>query len=579
MLTATPVLGIKQGWKAQGSLLPSSTSPTPEPRLSEQDRDALSSLKALGKSSKMVLAFQNRGDYQWLATLKLFLAAFPDKHFVLANAMHAANAVNHTHYRDLVSLWRPGDGAPDFIIEGPFSLDKGGCQFKAAGGVPWVQVVCEPSWVYRPTNAWCPDHHSNSGGALMGMLQPPAVRMDTTLTALHEDPVSYSNPGGGRRGEFGVEGSTAFLWAPYGVHHRDLYLNRFFDRGRQTFLSEVADSLSVSGMGFAARGDEVGATPQTYNRPHLAAYVYSDCKPHRAAMFEALQRAAAAKEKAMRQMGDGRGPRRGMGVHALGPCSHNHDWRPGESVPARNRYFEHLTDYRFVIVMENTAELGYVTEKLGSALAAGAIPLYWGDPGAASKLFNPLAYIDAKGVLAAEQSDAVRTGVFTASDWDKVAQFVLEVDADENRFNDYMLDNVLPPTDGGIPSSSMKKGEEVAIKEKRMWMDQPTDATRRLGDVVSYPEVYPSPILSPREENNPITRPHVAAAVASLRAAHAKRQAMLLGGVGKGQAEDGRTMDSAQYNEDTKPVDMDLKQAKKVAAFLRKQEKEGWVRQ
>jgi hypothetical protein len=64
---------------------------------------------------KLVLAFQNRGDYQWLATLKLFRAAFPDKRLVLANPMHAAHAVNVSYYRDFVFTWKAG-GAPVQVV-------------------------------------------------------------------------------------------------------------------------------------------------------------------------------------------------------------------------------------------------------------------------------------------------------------------------------------------------------------------------------------------------------------------------------------------------------------------------------
>jgi hypothetical protein len=231
----------------------------------------------------------------------------------------------------------------------------------------------------------------------------------------------------------------------YGVHHRELYLHRFVDRNKRLSLTlpsklglkqqgwlaqteaaaaagaaaagAAADDEEAAAASLAAGGGEVPTTTTTippHDRPHLAAYVYSDCRPDRQAMFEALQRAAKRKEQEQEQEGGTGGgggggggsnnsnnnnttSRRGMGVHALGPCSHNHDWGPAERTPPRSLYYEHLLDYRFVVVMENTAEAGYVTEKLGSALAAGAVPLYWGDPGAAAKVFNPRAFIDAKG--------------------------------------------------------------------------------------------------------------------------------------------------------------------------------------
>jgi alpha(1,3/1,4) fucosyltransferase len=50
--------------------------------------------------------------------------------------------------------------------------------------------------------------------------------------------------------------------------------------------------------------------------------------------------------------------------------------------------------YKFAIAFENTSYDGYCTEKLMEAFAAGAVPIYWGDPNVA-KDFNPASFINA----------------------------------------------------------------------------------------------------------------------------------------------------------------------------------------
>ena len=51
--------------------------------------------------------------------------------------------------------------------------------------------------------------------------------------------------------------------------------------------------------------------------------------------------------------------------------------------------------YRFAITYENSRTPGYCTEKIVDAFAAGAIPIYWGDPGI-KREFNPAAFLYAE---------------------------------------------------------------------------------------------------------------------------------------------------------------------------------------
>jgi hypothetical protein len=87
-------------------------------------------------------------------------------------------------------------------------------------------------------------------------------------------------------------------------------------------------------------------------------------------------------------------------VDALGVCagsarprdvsfqaSRYHKWFNDEAVSSYHRY-------KFVIAFENSAEPGYVTEKLVNPFLAGSIPVYFGNSATATQLFNPDSFID-----------------------------------------------------------------------------------------------------------------------------------------------------------------------------------------
>lgn len=73
--------------------------------------------------------------------------------------------------------------------------------------------------------------------------------------------------------------------------------------------------------------------------------------------------------------------------------------------------------YKFTIACENSAKLGYITEKIFCALAADTIPIYWGNAEAAQD-FNPARFIQAQ--------------VF--SSLDALVDAVRELDNDKERF-------------------------------------------------------------------------------------------------------------------------------------------------
>lgn len=54
---------------------------------------------------------------------------------------------------------------------------------------------------------------------------------------------------------------------------------------------------------------------------------------------------------------------------------------------------EFCAQHKFTIAFENTRHVGYTTEKIVDAFAAGSVPIYWGDP-EVCRVFNPKSFID-----------------------------------------------------------------------------------------------------------------------------------------------------------------------------------------
>lgn len=60
----------------------------------------------------------------------------------------------------------------------------------------------------------------------------------------------------------------------------------------------------------------------------------------------------------------------------------------------RSRNGELFQSFGYVVAMENAVAPGYLTEKIGHAFCAGAVPIYWGDTATVNELFNPEAFIN-----------------------------------------------------------------------------------------------------------------------------------------------------------------------------------------
>ena len=390
---------------------------------------------APGGRGHVVVGFQSRGFYNYKATIRLIQLAFPEHDLLLVGQVGDAVALVDNYRVKLGHSGWPGDpGFPahvDVVIEGPNvhrHVDgPRACGFQVGKNTgAWIQSVAEPAHVYDDT-LWCP-HEA-----------PPAVRVDTSLAKFKER--AYS------------ERATSYLWAPYSQFHlvgNAALSDRRFSGGDNA-AETIPEGASLASLGGANHGD-------VFRRPFLAAYMSSDCRGHRETFFAHLQRRASL----------ARNQRDGVSqVHALGACSRTHP------SPAMSEYSP-FREYRFVETFENTEEPGYVTEKLGSALASGAVPVYWGDPKAAAMVFDERAFIDAKAFWRANGMFAAADSVSAASDreWESLAQHVIDVDKDEATFRSFLLPDARAPLDedeeGGVVSGLGKGGYPFPFPDARM---------------------------------------------------------------------------------------------------------------
>lgn len=86
-----------------------------------------------------------------------------------------------------------------------------------------------------------------------------------------------------------------------------------------------------------------------------------------------------------------------------------------------------LENYKFTLSIENSAYLGYSTEKITDAFAAGSIPIYWGDP-TITKTFNERAFI-------------------RVSDFDSIddcIEFIKKVDEDDDLYMAMQRESIMP---------------------------------------------------------------------------------------------------------------------------------------
>ncbi len=123
-------------------------------------------------------------------------------------------------------------------------------------------------------------------------------------------------------------------------------------------------------------------------------------------------------------------------VDAGGKVFNNIGYRVGDK-----RAFQE--EYKFAIVFENSSKLGYTTEKIINAYAAGNIPIYWGNRNIEEE-FNPKSFIN----------------VFDFDSLEECIEYIEKVDNDD----DLYLQIQREPIFNG-------KGAEIYYKQKDMLVD------------------------------------------------------------------------------------------------------------
>lgn len=91
--------------------------------------------------------------------------------------------------------------------------------------------------------------------------------------------------------------------------------------------------------------------------------------------------------------------------------------------PIKNK-IEFESKHKFAIAFENVSQNGYTTEKIISAFASGAVPIYWGDP-AITKDFNEKAFINCNGCTI-----------------DEMVHKVIEADQNQRRYEELRKESI-----------------------------------------------------------------------------------------------------------------------------------------
>ena len=337
-----------------------------------------------GEPRNIVVAFQVRGDFGWLQVVKFVEAAFPHATIKVKNPGNTFLELPllPAQFRPKHGLVQAEENEPvDIVAEGPgMFLGPNGCQYPNG---PWIFVSEEPAMFYQDYQ--CP--HS----------QTMLARLDTASSKVHRIDIPQTKVG-----------DTTFLWAPLASANNHYFHNILTNRY------------------------PTGEKPA--ERPYLAAFLSANCQPHRTTFFNVFRKVAL--EAGLDIEKDG--------IHALGPCNHNHVWEPMKfDYPPKSLTADKIyAKYRFVITMENSEEIGYLTEKLSNSLAGGGVPVYFGDSKAAMRVFDYRSYVDMKRILV-EANRQPNIEYITESDWEMVSRFILDLDKDKERYNSYLLDNVL----------------------------------------------------------------------------------------------------------------------------------------
>ena len=215
---------------------------------------------------------------------------------------------------------------------------------------------------------------------------PPILRLDTSLLPQAQ---SLSN-------SFQGAMTPQTMWTPYACQYAIDFRSALHDRNTLDFNQ----------------------------RPLTIAWLSSNCVERRVSMWRAFVRVAARLQL--------------HGVHSLGTCENNHVLNAGRAALYENTNI--YKSYKMVLVMENSIEYGYVTEKLVQALAAGAIPIYYGHQQSVRAIFNDTSFVDVENIWRSVTTDGVEPS--TDEEWDKVASVILNIVMDASLSRHFLLNNV-----------------------------------------------------------------------------------------------------------------------------------------
>ena len=234
---------------------------------------------------------------------------------------------------------------------------------------------------YYNNRAWCRHTHT------------PVVRMDTSLRHMSD-----------------VHPATVFLWTPYAC--------------------KAIVELNLQAKLASCRSSSVALPVK--NRTRTIAWMSQNCVQHRLSLWREL----ALHEDTL----SGK-----VVLHALGKCAHNVNFTVIDRSLGWHNSIEVYKNYRFVLAIENTFEPGYVSEKLVTAIASGAIPIYFGDQHAAEMIFNKRAFIDA-GMFFVRDDDDASSWLSEQLHWRSVAKKVLDINRNVTMLQNYAQEIPYPVT-------------------------------------------------------------------------------------------------------------------------------------
>ena len=110
-------------------------------------------------------------------------------------------------------------------------------------------------------------------------------------------------------------------------------------------------------------------------------------------------------------------------VDSLGKYKNNCDIL-NNIIISTDKYYDIISQYKFIICCENTSKPYYLTEKIYNAFKSGTIPIYWGDP-CVTDIFNEKTFIN----------------VENNPNYTKIVELIKLLDNNDDLYNEYFKNN------------------------------------------------------------------------------------------------------------------------------------------